>query len=427
MVQLQVINKILETGNSSFITLNNLTDEFFSDYKQEFNFILNHLNKYNEVPDRETFLSVFPDFDIVEVRESFDYLLDALFEDRNKIYLASSFNKVRNLVNEGRVEEAVNYFLSSKEKLSKTAVHLNSVDILKDTSRYERYIEKTEDFNKFYIKTGFKELDEVIGGWDKQEELATIVARPNVGKSFILFKIAAEAAKKGLTVGIYSGEMSEDKVGYRIDTLISGISNTKIIHGNIEVMNDYKKYLDDLKNSIKGSIKVLTPSMIGGPAGVNALKSFIARDKLDILCIDQHSLLEDDRKARNPIDKAANISRDLKNLQVITKIPIIAVSQQNRTTVEEGHDLDVSKIAQTDRIGQDSTIVIFLEQKDNVLTMSLVKSRDSSRGQKLKYYVDFDKGRFEYLPNEKDALNGNESENLRKEYEGEDSEKDDVF
>lgn len=427
MIQLQVINKILETGDSSFITLNNLTDEFFSDYKNEFNYILNHLNKYNKIPDKETFLSVFPDFDIINVKESFDYLLDALFEDRNKLYLAFTFNKIRNLVNEGKIEEATNYYLSAKDNLSKTATHIQSVDILKDTSRYNKYIEKTEDFNKYYIKTGFKELDEVIGGWDKQEELATIVARPNVGKSMLLFKVALEAAKQGLTVGIYSGEMSENKVGYRIDTFISHISNTKIIHGNVEIMNDYRKYIDELGNSIKGSLKVITPSMIGGPAGVNALKAFIERDHLDMLCIDQHSLLEDDRKAKNPIERAANISKDLKNLQVITKIPIIAVSQQNRTTVEEGKDLDVSKIAQTDRIGQDSTIVLFLEQKDNVLTISLVKSRDSSRGQKLKYYVDFDKGTFEYLPNEKDALSGAQSEELRKEYEGESVEGDDVF
>ena len=33
-----------------------------------------------------------------------------------------------------------------------------------------------------------------------------------------------------------------------------------------------------------------------------------------MLCIDQHSLLEDDRNARNPVEKASNISKDLKNL-----------------------------------------------------------------------------------------------------------------
>ena len=40
MVQLQVLNKILDSGNASLFTLNNLDDSYFSDYKDEFNFSL---------------------------------------------------------------------------------------------------------------------------------------------------------------------------------------------------------------------------------------------------------------------------------------------------------------------------------------------------------------------------------------------------
>lgn len=415
MIQLQVLNKLLLTQDASFITINNINEDFFSEYRNEFLFIKEHLNKYGSIPDRETFIAKFPDFDIISVNESFDYLLDALFEDRNKRYLASTFNKIRNYLNEGKTEDALNYFLSTKDNLSVSATHMTSVDVLRDTSRYDKFVERSYDFNKYYVKTGFKELDEIIGGWDRQEELATIVARPNVGKSFILFKIATAAAQQGLRVGIYSGEMSETKVGYRIDTLISHISNHKLIHGNVEVQNDYKKYLDEVSKSIPGEIRVITPAMIGGTAGVNALKGFIQKEKLDMLCIDQHSLLEDDRRAKNPVERAANISRDLKNLQVSTRIPIIAVSQQNREKNENGPD--TTNVAQTDRISQDSTILIFLEQKEGIMTFTLVKSRDSSNGQKLKYAINLDKGIFEYIPNEKDATNGSKCQELKNEFE----------
>lgn len=415
MIQLQTLNKILKDGDSSFITLNNLGDEFFSDYLDEFHFIKDHLNNYGKVPDIETFLSKFPNFEVLDVKESSNYLLDALFEDRNKRFLASTFNSIRKCLNENKVEDAMRVMINSQNNLSK-AIHLNSVSLIKDTSRYDKYVERSQDFSKFYVRTGFKELDQVIGGWDKQEELATIFARPNVGKSFILFKIAIEAAKQGLNVGIYSGEMSETKVGYRIDTLLSHISNTSIIHGNLGVANDYKKYIDDLPKNIKGDIKVITPVMIGGMAGVNALKAFIEKENLDMLCIDQHSLLDDDRKARNPVERAANISKDLKNLQVLKKIPIIAVSQRNREDKgEEGDKL--STIAQSDRIGQDSTVILCLEQKDNVMTIELAKSRDSAKGQKLKYFINLDRGLFEYVPTDKDALSGSKCESLRKSYE----------
>ena len=224
MIQLQVLNWILATGNSFFIISNNLTEDFFSDYPEEFKYILEHINKYGNVPDLVTFLDTFPDFDVLEVNENSDYLLDKLYEDKNKRFLAKSFNTIRDLLNSGKVDEAMSYYTSTSN-IAVEAKHVGCTDLLKDTSRYEAYLERCEDFNKFYIKTGFKELDEIIGGWDRQEELATIAARTNMGKSWVLLKCAVAALEQGLKVGIYSGEMSARKVGYRVDTIISHIPN----------------------------------------------------------------------------------------------------------------------------------------------------------------------------------------------------------
>lgn len=757
MIQCQYINKLLRTKDLSTITLNNLNEEFFSDYKEEWKYIKEHIDKYNTIPDVETFLTKFPDFDIIDVKENINYLIEELYNDRNKRQLAKIFNKVRDLINEDKTEEAIKLYTNAANDIV-TSKKIECVDILKDTTRYDKYIEKTKDFNKYYIKTGFEELDNIIGGWDREEELATIVARPGVGKclakgtevlmadgtlknietikigdkvqsentinnviathngvskgykiipicgesfivsanhiltlmkrntiwdskkkisttnntfelvdmsieeylklsksaqhkyllyrpaveystkelpippyilgiwlgdgtscrpeitnmdnevinewcaygksiglnihisnnkskaniytyttkgteysqniftnalrelnilnnkhiplqyltgdkaqrtellagildsdgyrylsgyeltskslhfikqvrqlasglgfkcgkiskkhikkysayayqlhisncnasipcrvnrkkftweqsdkhrfvlsnftvesidvveyygfecdgdhrfllgdntlthnSWVLQKIAIEAAKQGLAVGLYSGEMTETKVGYRVDTLISNISNTKLIHGNDDIQVQYKRYIEELPNKIKGSIKVLTPSMINGIAGVTALRAFIEKEKLDILCIDQHSLLDDDRKARNPIEKASNISKDLKTLQVLKKIPIISISQQNRVNTENGQT--TSHVAQTDRISQDSTILIFLEKKEDILTLNLVKSRDSGNGAKLQYAIDLDKGIFRYIPNNKDK-----TDDLIKEYEEDEGE-----
>ena len=290
---------------------------------------------------------------------------------------------------------------------------------MKDSSRYDTFVDRTTDFSKFYVKTGLDELDMVIGGWDRQEELATIMARPGTGKTWLLLKVALSAAQQGLTVGLYSGEMSANKVGYRLDTLYSHISNTKLIHGNSTVQVQYKQSLDMMATDIKGAIKVLTPDMINGIAGVSALNSFIENEKLDMLCIDQHSLLEDDRGAKNPVERASNISKDLKALQVLKKIPIIAVSQQNRSSTEEG--ISLTNVAQADRIGQDSTIVLALEQKDEVFTITLVKSRDTVNGKKLSYNVDLDKGIFTFIPTATDATGGKMCEDLKNEYEEEEA------
>lgn len=424
MIQLQALNYILNSKDSSIITLNSLTDEFFSDYKNEFNYIKDHLDRYQNIPDKETFLSQFPNFDVIAVNEKPNYIVDELYKDRNTRLMAQTFNKVRDLLIDKKVDQAMSLYSNAASQIT-SAIHLDCVDITKDTSRYDNYVDRCRDFSKSYVKTGFPELDKIIGGWDRNEEYATIVARSNVGKSWMLLKTAVAAAEQGLRVGIYSGEMTDQKVGYRIDTLISHISNTKLTHGNIEVQNSYREYLDNIKNYVKGSILVLTPSMIGAPAGVTVLKAFIEKEHLDMLCIDQHSLLEDDRKAKNPVEKAANISKDIKNLQVLKKIPIITVSQQNRESTENG--MDTKLIAQSDRIGQDSTVVLFFENKDGVLTMHLTKSRDSVNNKKLQYALDFDKGIFTYIPTEDDGLKGESCEVVREQFDSTAPSGEDVF
>ena len=422
MIQLQFLNYLLKTKDSSILLVNNLNEDFFSDYKNEYNFIINHLREYGNIPDSITFLNNFPSFDIIEVSESPDFLIDKLYEDKNTRVLASIFNKIKKYLMEGDIDKAMELYTSSTDVVLK-AKHIDAVDILTNNDRYEAYLQRCENFDKFYVKTGFKELDEIIGGWDREEELATIVARSNQGKSWILFKCAVAAVEQGLNVGIYSGEMSERKVGYRIYTLISNISNSSITKGDRQIQNEYKKHLDSLPSKYKGCLKVLTPNMIDGPAGVTSLRAFIEKENLDILFIDQHSLLEDDRHAKNPVEKASNISRDLKNLQVIKKVPIISVSQQNRNSTENGVGLE--HVAQSDRIAQDSTIVIFFEQKDGIMTMQLIKSRDSVNMKDLKYSIDLNKGLFIYIPEEDNAIDGQGVEDLRKEFE--EDEDEDIF
>lgn len=352
---------------------------------------------YDRVPDVETFLTRFKDFDIIEVNESESYLISSLIDDFNTLKLKKTFDKISALVKAGRIEDAINVYKDTSENL-KSGISLKAVDIIRDTSRYEKYLDKCENKSSYFVSTGFKELDEILGGgFDRKGELALIVARTGMGKSWTLLKCAVASAEQGLRVGIYSGEMSEDKVGTRADTLIGHINNGGIMHGNEIFKESYKEYIDSLSDKVKGSIYVMTPSMINGPATVNALKLFVEKYHLDCLFIDQISLLEDQKKGKTSADRVSNISKDLTLLQNMKKIPIISISQQNRTVSESGQD--TTQIALSDRLGQDSTLIIFLERKkDNIMELTLGKCRDNGSGRKLSYNVDLNKGYFVYLP-----------------------------
>lgn len=426
MIQLQFLNKILDTKDPSVLLLNSIDGSFFYDeytYPKEFAFIDEHIKKYGCVPDKETFLSKFPKFPLVKVDENMDYLLDALYEDRNKAILAKTFNKIRDLTMSGNVDDAMKLYLNSMNDISK-ATHIEAVDIFQDKSRYDAYLARGEDYKKYYVKTGFDELDKVIGGWDREEELATIIARTGVGKSWCLLKCAVQAAQEGLKVGYYSGEITEKKLGYRIDTLISHISNRGMLTGRSDIQNDYKKFIDTVNDAVSGTIIVLTPKMLGHFAGVTDLRAFIEKYNLDMLCIDQHSLLNDDKKGRTSVEKASNISTDLVLLQKLKRIPFIAACQQNRESTEGG--ITTKNVSLADKIAQDSTVVLAFEAKDeNILNAYITKGRDGGTGGKFSYMVDFDKGVFSYMPTEKDASGGKACDDLRKTYESSDG--GDVF
>ena len=109
----------------------------------------------------------------------------------------------------------------------------------------------------------------------------------------------------------------------------------------------------------------------------------------------------------------------------MAKIPIIAVSQANRPQGQSGGQgdavMDTSRVAQSDRIAQDSTVVIALEQKDGIMTVQMVKVRDSVAGKSLRYQCDIDRGIWTFIP-ETGAASEEECESLRSQFDYTDEE-----
>ena len=126
MIQLQFINHLLDTKDRSILLVNNIDSSFFSEYYEEFKFIKDHMDAYEDIPDKISFASKFPRFDFIEVGETTEYLVDELYRDKNKRALAKTFNEVRNLINEGKVDEAMSTYLRAADGVT-TATSLNPV------------------------------------------------------------------------------------------------------------------------------------------------------------------------------------------------------------------------------------------------------------------------------------------------------------
>ena len=398
MIALQVLNKILSTQDGKILTEYALTPDHFVGYEKEYDFIKQHLDNFKKVPDKATFLNNFPDFELIDVKEDTEYLINSLKEEelyyRSAEVIQTAAEKLKSNAN-----DAVNYLQTKLVELQPSEV-IKGVDILSQSRlRFEEYKNKQNSTVPFYIKTGFSELDDIIGGWAKGEEFVVFFARTGMGKSWMLVKSMATAIEQGYNVGYISPEMSANKIGYRFDTVMSNFSNRDLVRGN--AVNGYENYIDTL-SKIPAKFLVTTPKDFQRNITVSKLKAYCMNNDLDILAIDGITYLRDERRQRgdNKTTMLTNISEDLMSLSCDLGIPILTVVQSNREGVKQDSEgtPELENIRDSDGIAFNATKVISLKQNSGCLEMCVKKHRDGEFGGTLNYTWNIDKGEFRYMP-----------------------------
>lgn len=403
MVQLQVIAKILATDSLSILRDNNLTPDYFPEYQEELEYIVNHYAQYGKVPDMETFISQFPDYDNIEVSESDRYLVDTIREEYLYSKSVPVIKKAAELLKVD-ANEASRYLQTELVNLTPNYT-TPFVDIIQSNNRAKIFEDKSKNKDKWVIPTGFQELDYIIDGWQMGEEYVVIFARTGQGKSWVLVKSMQHAWQIGKNVGYVSPEMSADKIGYRFDTLNKNLSNMALVRGDISkiTVEEYNQYCKELAQH-ENKFLVSTPRDFNNEVTVSKLRTFVVSNKLDVLAIDGITYMKDERVKRgdNKTTTLTNISEDLMQLSCELNIPILVVVQSNRGGVSEDENAtpDLENIRDSDGISHNATKVISLKQKEQTLIMEIKKHRDGAIGGKLKYTWAIDTGDFTYMPNE---------------------------
>lgn len=407
MVQLQILSKILESGNNSIVEENFLTVDYFVGYEKEFNFIQDHVQKYGNVPDKATFLSNFPDIEFVEVGESDRYLVDTI---REEYLYQQSIPVLQRMSDLLKVDSnAAAEYMASQLNVLQPNYDLGGVDIVAQANaRYEQFQERRNNPHKWCFETGFPELDDLIDGIQREEEVFVIYARTNMCKSWVLEKICAHIWGTGFNVGYFSPEMSANSIGFRFDTLTQHYANRALVTGGQDIDDEkYSQYITELQQKDHRFI-VTTPADFGNATTVTKLKNWIRKFKLDVIAIDGITYLSDERgkKGDNKTTSLTNISEDLMSLSIEMKVPVIVVVQANRSGVvgDDDDTPELDSIRDSDGISHNASKAIALQQKkNNVLVIEVKKHRNGMRGGKLKYTCDINTGTFTFIPSMDDA------------------------
>ena len=433
MIQLQILSKVLATGDFSIIENNLLTKDYFVGYEDEYEFLLQHKKDYGNVPDKATFLSRFPEIDLVEVTESDRYLVDTIREEYLYYKSVPVVQKVAELLKTD-ANAAAEYMVHAIKELQ-PEYRLGGVNIITDANeRYEQFIERKQHQNDYFFTCGFQELDDVIHGIQREEELFVIFARTNQGKSWVLEKMCTHVWQIGYNVGYISPEMGASSIGYRFDTLNKNFSNRGLMWGKDDVdENEYADYLKTLKDT-KNSFIVATPNDFDRKITVTKLKNWIQQYKLDMVAVDGITYMTDERYRRgdNKTTTLTNISEDLMALSMEMKVPILIVVQANRGGVSQDDNdgtPELETIRDSDGISHNASKVISIRQtKDGILKMEVKKQRFGAVGGKLNYQWDINTGIFTFVPSEDDAEPRQRTERkvreVKKQFSGD---KSDVF
>ena len=431
MISIQIISKILASGDYSIIRDNDLTADFFVGYTNEFNFIREHIDEYGNVPDTVTFLEKFPDFELVDCQETDRYLIDALNEEYLYYKAVPVIKQMAELLKTNS-NKAAEYLISELPNLQ-PVYSTRGVDIIKQAQqRFDALKDKLNNRDNWFFTTGFPELDDVTGGLQRGEELCVLFARINQGKSWVLEKMATHIWQLGFNVGYISPEMSGNSIGYRFDTLYNHFSNRSLSWGKELEIDDYTDYINELQSK-NNAFMVATPLDFAKKITVGKLRNFVKQNALDVLCVDGITYLTDERqqKGDNKTTTLTNISEDLMGLSIELKIPIIVVVQSNRSGVvdkDSNGTPELEHIKDSDGIGANASKVISIRQRsENILELGIKKQRNGVVGGILQYSWNIDRGEFTFIPSYDDAQSNDKTEQRVKEVREKFKDKEDVF
>ena len=219
------------------------------------------------------------------------------------------------------------------------------------------------------VPTGFHELDKVTSGWQRSD-LIIIAARPAMGKTAFVLSMAKQiAVDNHRPVAMFSLEMSNRQLVNRLIMNVCEIEGSKIRNGSLN--REEWNRLDNKITELMGA-----PIYVDDTPGLSVFELRSKARKLkrehNISCIIIDYLQLMSATGMNPGSReqeVSMISRSLKGLAKELDIPIIALSQLNRSvesrgTGAEGKEPQLSDLRESGAIEQDADMVCFIHRPE---------------------------------------------------------------
>ncbi|HWH15675.1 MAG TPA: replicative DNA helicase, partial [Miltoncostaeaceae bacterium] len=253
---------------------------------------------------------------------------------------------------------------------------------------FERLIAASERGSEVTgLPTGFTDLDRLTGGL-RPSNLVVIAARPSMGKTALALSIAEHVAlREAQSVALFSLEMSGEELVQRMLGSVAMVDVTRLRNGRLaaedwprvtraaDQLAKAKLFIDDSEGLTIGEMRTKA----------RRLKS---REGLGLVLIDYIQLMEGGagRRDENRVQELSTISRGLKMLARDLDVPIIVLSQLNRSPDARNDKRPMlSDLRESGAIEQDADMVLMIyrdeyynpdSQEQGVAEVNLAKHRN---------------------------------------------------
>ena len=210
------------------------------------------------------------------------------------------------------------------------------------------------------LPTGFNDLDYKTAGL-QAGDLIIIAARPSMGKTALSLNIAEYAAiKTGKAAAVFSMEMSSSQLAFRLISSLGRINQQHLRTGEladeewprvtsaITMLSEARFFIDD------------TPSL--SPLELRARARRLKREHdLGLIVVDYLQLMQVAGNKENRATEISEISRSLKALARELGVPVIALSQLNRSLEQRTDKRPVmADLRESGAIEQDADVIVFI-------------------------------------------------------------------
>ena len=262
-------------------------------------------------------------------------------------------------------------FAVTEQRTAQSFVHLKPV-IAATFKTIQSLYERQEEITG--IPTGFADLDRITSGF-QPGDLVILAARPSMGKTGCALNVAthvgcrAQFQQKACGVGIFSLEMSKEQLVMRMLSSEARVDSQRIRTGKL-IESDWAKLAQAAGILADANIH------IDDSPGVSALelrakcrRLFARYENTDqpvrLIIVDYLQLMRGNERIDNREQQIAEISRSLKALAKELAIPILALSQLNRS-LEKRPDKRpmMSDLRESGSLEQDADTILFIYREE---------------------------------------------------------------